>query len=265
MIPSGFRGAALPRSPRAIANAAAIIKCSPDVLQAVIDIETSGSGFLPDGRPKMLYERHYFHRLTKGQFDVSHPGISRATPGGYLGGAREYGRLAGAMALNRMAALESASWGLPQIMGSNYRLAGYPDAESMVAAFCSSEDEQLLAMARFIVAAGLADEMQREDIANFARGYNGPSYAVNQYDKKIVNDLTRIRFLAGADISTAWPAERQRIAKVQAALNLHGFGPLDPDGWSGPKTRAGLIEFQTSNRLAVTGAIDAATLAALTG
>ena len=52
------------------------------------------------------------------RFDESHSHIS--TPSwvrNYKGGAGEYERLAEAIALNREAALKSASWGMFQILG----------------------------------------------------------------------------------------------------------------------------------------------------
>lgn len=35
----------------------------------ILTVETLGSGFLPDRRPKILFERHIFHSETKGAFD----------------------------------------------------------------------------------------------------------------------------------------------------------------------------------------------------
>src|SRR5437764_10425590 len=80
----------------------------------VLAVETSGCGYLPDRRPQILFERHIFHRLTNGQFDDGD--ISDPTPGGYgPPGAHQYDRLARAIAKNRNAALQSASWGVAQI------------------------------------------------------------------------------------------------------------------------------------------------------
>ena len=55
-------------------------------LWAVLAVETSGFGFFADRRPRILFERHYFHRLTNGRFDQSHPQISAPSSGGYVGG-----------------------------------------------------------------------------------------------------------------------------------------------------------------------------------
>ena len=48
-----------------------------------------------------------------------------------------------------------------------------------------SEVNQLKHMANFIKSANLLDELQRKDWAGFAKGYNGPQYAVNKYDEKL--------------------------------------------------------------------------------
>jgi hypothetical protein len=42
-------------------------------------------------------------------------------------------------------------------------------------------------MARFIKAAGLQDELQNKNWAGFAKGYNGPGYAQNNYDGKLAS------------------------------------------------------------------------------
>jgi len=94
-------------------------------LQAVAEVESSGSGFLPapDRRPKILFEGHVFHRLTAGRYSATHPGISypqwdRRRYSGSLAG--EWKRLDKAAALDPVAAMQSASWGAFQIMGFNY-------------------------------------------------------------------------------------------------------------------------------------------------
>src|SRR5215831_19069380 len=127
-----FVGAAHPLHSDGLTAAAKHIGVDPAVLWSVVAVETSGCGFLPDRRPAILFERHIFSRTTGGKFDASHPDISNPTPGGYKFGADEYPRLAAAIQLDRDAALQSASWGAGQIMGFNFKAAGYPDVESMV-------------------------------------------------------------------------------------------------------------------------------------
>jgi hypothetical protein len=115
----------------------------------------------------------------------THPGISAPTAGGYLGGTREYDRLAEAVTLNRAAALESASWGLGQIMGFNAAAAGFPSTEAMVAAMMDAEDAQIEGMATFMRSQKLDVPLAAHDWAAFARGYNGSDFAKNQYDVRL--------------------------------------------------------------------------------
>jgi N-acetylmuramidase len=73
-------------------------------------VETGGCRFLPDRRPVILFERHIFSRETNHTFDASNSDISNPHAGGYsAGGAAQYDRLQRALALDRKAALRSAS------------------------------------------------------------------------------------------------------------------------------------------------------------
>src|SRR6478736_4437274 len=184
-MPLAFSGPATPLDDAAIADAAQKLGCEVAAVRAVIDVESRG-GFLPDGRPKILFERHFFSRLTGHQFDGSHPDISNPQFGGYgAGGAHQYDRLAEAIPLNRDAALRSASWGLFQIMGDHCQTLGFADAEAFVAAMVSGEAAQLDAFVAFVKVNGLADELARHDWTGFARRYNGPAFATNKYDTKL--------------------------------------------------------------------------------
>lgn len=103
------------------------------VLKAVAYVESSGSGFLPSSsKPKVLFEGHVFHRLTGGIYDDEYPNLSyrkwsREKYSGSLAG--EWRRLEAACQLNRPAALQSASWGMFQIMGFNYAYCGAPTSK----------------------------------------------------------------------------------------------------------------------------------------
>src|SRR5262245_53461643 len=135
-----FRGPGTPLSAAGAQNASAQVGVGLPELWSVLSVETSGCGFLSDRRPKILFERHIFSRLTHGQFDASHPDISQPSSGGYGdGGAHQYERLGRALQLDRIAALKSASWGLGQVLGTNFANAGFQDVEAMVTAFVASE------------------------------------------------------------------------------------------------------------------------------
>jgi hypothetical protein len=151
-------------------------------------------GFGQDGRPIILFERHLFSRKTNSQFDTSNPSISNRTPGGYpRSQADRWAQLAEAYALDPEAALQSASYGRFQVLGQNYGNLGMPNAHEYVAKISKSEKDQLEAFEGFVRANNLADELQRKDWAGFARAYNGPGYAANQYDTKMANAYQRIK------------------------------------------------------------------------
>src|SRR5215469_11061071 len=140
-----FQGSAAPLSSEGLAAVASNLSVYGAEIWTVLAVETSGCGFLSDRRPQVLFERHIFLRLTNGQYEDGD--ISDAVPGGYgPRGTPQYDRLALAMRKDRSAALQSASWGIGQIMGMNYARAGFGDVEAMVDAMIESEDRQLGAM-----------------------------------------------------------------------------------------------------------------------
>src|SRR5271157_2013129 len=172
---TAFKGTALPLDQEGISEVTDRMGIRAAELWTVLTVETSGCGFLPDRRPKILFERHIFSRETQSRFDASNPDISDRTPGGYgAGGANQYDRLEQALALDRIAALRSTSWGIGQIMGFNAEIAGYNDVEALVDAMTVSENEQLRAMAGEIIRNGLHKALSAHDWPAFSRGYDGP-------------------------------------------------------------------------------------------
>lgn len=193
-----FVGSALPLDDSAIDAVADDLGCSRAAILAVRQIEAAGSGFLPDRRPKILFEAHIFYRLTDGVFGISNisvPHWDRSTYG--AAGAHQYDRLMTAIYASgsdmpfeeqRAAAFKSASWGMFQILGENHKAAGYDTVESFVLAMTESEGKQLAAFASFCKTNNLARFLRDPpDFARFARGYNGPGYAQNGYDTKLAD------------------------------------------------------------------------------
>ena len=163
-------------------DAAVTLGCSVAVIKAVCQVEAPKGGFLPSGEPTILFERHQFSKRTGRKFDISHPRISSPKPGGYLGGQAEHTRLTEAVALDRHAALESASWGKFQIMGFNHAPAGFDSLQSFITAMYQSEGRQLKAFVSFIQHEGMAVFLRDRRWADFARRYNGANFAINNYD-----------------------------------------------------------------------------------
>lgn len=162
-------------------------------IQAVAEVETSGNAFDTLGRPRILFERHYFHRLTGGRYDKRHAGISAKSAGGYGKFSAQYGKLEEAFALDADAALSSASWGRFQIMGSNHHAAGFASVRQFVLAMTRSEAEHLNAFARFVRAhPAMVSALQKKDWASFAKAYNGKEYRKNLYDDKLKSAYERL-------------------------------------------------------------------------
>lgn len=184
------------------AYAAGLIGCDPKVLMAVAKIEAGGSGFLPSGEPRILFEAHKFDALTQGRFRKSHPHLSSRSwdrslySRGATADERGYGehrRLAEAVKLDRLAALQAASWGKFQILGENFSAAGFNSLQAFINAMYKSELEHLLAFVHFVKAMRIDDELRREDFDGFARVYNGPAYRKNDYAGKMRAELRRLR------------------------------------------------------------------------
>ncbi len=251
-MPLEFSGPATPLSDADIESAAKSIGCQVAAVRAVIDVESRG-GFLADGRPKILFERHYFSRLSSRKFDGSNPDISNANRGGYKGGPAEYERIARAVKLDRTAALQSASWGSFQIMGSNFKAAGHADVESFVTAMVSGAAGHLHAFVSFVKKNSLADELIRLDWAGFARGYNGPAYAENKYDIKLANAF-RSHSRGGARVDNPLPVLRMGdtgddVKRLQTALGLKA------DGDFGPSTKKAVIVLQKKHGMYADGIV----------
>ncbi len=177
-------------------EAAALLKCDVPAIKAVAAVESAGDGFLSDGRVKILFEGHKFYKYTNGAYAQTHPTICYKTwtkafyskgKTADVRGAGELARLEEAMALDRTAALKSASYGKFQIMGFNFEICGFKNVDDFFAAMQLSEGEHLKAFCNFITSNSLDGALRNHQWAKLAQGYNGDSYKENQYDTKLAN------------------------------------------------------------------------------
>lgn len=168
---------------------------------AVTEVESRGDGFLPDGHPVILFERHIMYRLVKQKFGAQKadalsrqfPNIIGQTPGGYGRTSEQPARMDRAAALiDRECALQSASWGLFQIMGFHWQALGYPRLQDFVNAMYRDEAAQLDAFVRFVkINPSIHRALKAQDWAAFAKGYNGPNYEANRYDTKLAQAFNK--------------------------------------------------------------------------
>lgn len=191
-----------------LAKAAQRLGVPVAAVYALNEVESKGRGFLDNGKPVILFERHIMYRQLQaargaevdqaelqrhadrmaGQF----PALVNPKPGGYSGGTAEHQRLASARQLDDTAALESASWGAFQIMGFWWERLGYASVQDFVAAMSRSEADQLEAFVRFIeTEPALQKALKALKWATVASLYNGPDYKRNLYDVKLQRAFER--------------------------------------------------------------------------
>ena len=88
----------------------------------------------------------------------------------------EYKRLEKAKTIDVEAALMSASYGLFQIMGFNYKTSGFSSVGEMYTECSRSERNQLGAFCNFILSDNrLITALRKQDMLAFALAYNGPA------------------------------------------------------------------------------------------
>ena len=262
------------------AEVAERLHCSTAVVRAVCDIESAGSGFLVDGRPKILFESHVFGRLTRHQWDRTYPNISSPTWNRSLygaAGAHQYERLEEAQDLDHTAALQSASYGMFQVMGFNYKACCFIDVDAFVAAMYRDERAHLDAFVAFCEHNGFDRFLATNppQFASFSRGYNGPGYAANGYDTKLAAAWRK--HLAN-EAPQPDPQPRTQPALFLATLQLGSYGDavrqlqlrlvelgydIDVDGDLGPESQWAVVDFQRKHGLVADGIVGKNTRAAL--
>lgn len=181
------------------ARAAKELNVEVAAIRAVAEVEAAGAGFLPDGRPAILYEAHIFHKETGGKHAGAKDrrGVALSSPTWNqklygATGAAQHARYEDARKLDPDAANKACSWGTFQILGQNHKACGFDSSQAFVDAMWNGgEAAHLDAFVAFVKANNLDGALRAKNWAAFARGYNGPSYAVNKYDTKMASAYTR--------------------------------------------------------------------------
>ncbi|KOR10143.1 hydrolase [Acinetobacter sp. C15] len=194
--------------------AAARLKVSELAIRVFGAVEGRGVGFLKNGKPKILFERHRMYaylRLKKGaafanKMAVERPNIVNKKSGGYQGNEAEYVRLELAKQIDVECALMSASWGQFQIMGENWKDLGYASAQDFVDQQFASESFQLEAFIRFIEwktgiiddkKVALIDVLRAENWDAVFTLYNGPNYKKLGYQAKFQKEWDHLEPIYG--------------------------------------------------------------------
>jgi len=185
-----------------LVNASQVLDVPLASVYAVNEVESKGNGFLPNGKPVILFERHIMYRQLAtprheddnpeelkrhaDQLAAANPAIVNPKPGGYAGGTAEHQRLSHARLIDDAAALESASWGAFQTMGFHWQRLGYASVQAFVEDMHAGESQQFAAFVRFIQTDHVLHKALKDrKWAEFAKLYNGPDYQRNLYDTKL--------------------------------------------------------------------------------
>lgn len=186
-IMAGFRTG--PRAPATKADFTAAGKAlgvTGAEIRAVWLVEASGQPYGPDGAPIILFEPHRFWRNTGGNQPLSDWNYPKWDKSRYpKTQSLRYSQLLSAIGQAPYAGFASASYGGPQILGENYKAAGYTDPFLFAMGMAQGETMQILAMSSFVDNSGLAPALRKHDWAAFAKGYNGTGYRENKYDEKL--------------------------------------------------------------------------------
>ena len=169
---------------------AARLGCQVKQIRAVAEVESSGASFDKQGRPKILFERHLFHRLTNGEFSPSI--FSDPKRGGY--GDDSWLKLVLAACKNPLAAFSAVSWGRFQVLGLHWLALGYPSALDMAYSTVTGEAAHYEMFARYVDRNGLKPALAKLSsdplsCRDFARAYNGPAFDRNSYDIKLARAM----------------------------------------------------------------------------
>jgi hypothetical protein len=167
--------------------------CEPRDIQVVANVESRGYGFDPEDYPKTLFEGQWFHKFTGGKYDQIAPSLSYPvwTKAYYRDWKGEKQRLAQAVALDREAALKSASWGTFQIMGFNFKDAGCTDIEQFVNMMNGQSNDHLTMFTSLMLSWGLNADLKIHDWASVARRYNGTGQ-VADYSSRMRTEYARL-------------------------------------------------------------------------
>lgn len=183
-------------------QAAIELGCEIAAIKAVATVESRGSGFLPDGQPKILFEAHVFyeqlelHGLDPKQLmrDPTNRGLIAERYGQVRYGteSEQHRKLQRAVKIHRDAALASCSWGAFQVMAYQWKDLGYASLQDFINDAFEGADGHLRMFIAFIKYKKLQKYLIAKDWAGFALRYNGSAYKKNNYDTRMADAYAKL-------------------------------------------------------------------------
>lgn len=243
-------------------------------LLAGIQVESGGiAGYNINGRlePAIRWEGHYFDKLINPakREQARAAGLSSPEAGKIKNPKNQVDRwalLMKAVAIDPVAAYESVSYGVGQVMGANWKKLGFDSVLDLVNTARKGFSGQVRLMVQYILNFGLLDELKNKDWSGFARGYNGPNFKKYSYDTNLLK-----AYIENGGTSALAPhvdgllrlgSKGAGVRDIQALLRSAGY-QVTVDGDFGTSTKAAVVAFQKRNGLTADGMIGPKTQAAL--
>lgn len=160
--------------------------CTSKQLRAVAKVESGGSAFDQQGRPKILFERHLFYRHAETAHDPSP--WNNPNPGGY--NEDSWDKLAHAACQDVDAAFGATSWGKFQVLGMHWRGLHYSSPIELAYSTVTGEAAHYELFARYLERNNLVGALRKlstnaADNIALAAGYNGPGFRKYSYHNKL--------------------------------------------------------------------------------
>lgn len=234
-------------------QAAKDIGCDVAAILAVAKVESNCRGFLKQGCPKIRFEKDRFeHDMSVSQKMTADDLNQSNSPKIYNGcKTKTYGHLQKAMSIDKDYAFKCTNWGLFQVVGFNYSLAGFDNIDNFVSSMKESELNQLQAFVHLISHGDTQTNHYRHLQEALCKKY-WLSFSIGYNDLKKKERIYYDMYLKAY----------YKVFSVQLALNEHGIW-VGIDGDESPQTRSALKVYQERVGLRVDGMLGISTLQSL--
>lgn len=235
-----WKGTGIRATDKDFKSAAQALDVEEAVIRAVWQVESAGKPFQADDTLTRRFEPHKL-KVPQGNWRTSMK----------IPTAKREQMFLAAYAKDPEDALRATSWGSAQIMGFNFKAAGYTSARQMVSAFAQGEGEQLRAFIRLIQSWGIATMLRAHNWLGFALRYNGDANGADYASK--IEAAYRKRGGKPSPVVISLGSTGPQVVKLQSTLGLNA------DGSFGPATQQAVMRFQEAHDLRADGIVGAVT------
>jgi hypothetical protein len=154
------------------------------LIKTIILVESSNNGFNPDGKIVLRFEEKKFHDATGILVSNKHKNQTD-----------EWEAFVKAYNIDSDQANLSTSFGMGQIMGNEFKKAGYDSVDKMIGEFKISEFYQVKGILNFCKnKKGLWAALKKKDWPTVAYLYNGPGYKMHTppYHERLENTYSKL-------------------------------------------------------------------------